>query len=419
MTDYQYQNGNLLMMIRDTGTNVEFWLMPDQYTFNHDQPYSYVANGASHSGTADIEPSAWTRCAYINVTTDQTVSFTVTDTGLGFPTHTFSQAIDRASAPSAPAKPVLTVRSSTTIELDLGADGANNGAAIDSRQYAGSSVNAVPATGYHTASNNYQWTGLVAGTTYYFWERTHNSKGYSPWSAVASAKTWNVPTAPSIPTISNVTDTTVDIAFTDGANNGQAIDTREIGYGTSSTAPTTSVTSDGSTTITGLTPGAVYYFWARTHNSVGWSAYSSRVTTTTKRPPDAPTTPALSEITMTSIHAKFAANGDGGSPITGYEIGYGTDPSAPQVYSAASLTNNDLVLTGLIPGTTYYIWGSVLNAYGWGPLSATPAKVRTVAGAKVLVGTTWKDAVPYVNVSGVWKPAQSWAKIAGVWKVTT
>lgn len=416
MTDFVWDIGNGNMMIRDTGTNVEFWFQAGSQTYNHQQNYAYTINGHTVSGTYDmVIGGAYQRIGYENVTTDQTVSFTMYDEGLGWATTTHSAFIDRASAPSAPAKPIVTVRSSTSIELDLGADGANNGAAIDSRQYSGSTSSAGAGTNARNAVNNYIWAGLQPGTKYYLWERTHNAKGYSPWSAAASVTTWDVPDAPSAPTITNVKDTSVDITFTDGANNGQAIDTRQITYGVNPSGVQTTVTSDGSTTLTGLTPGTVYYVWDRTHNSVGYSAWSARGTFTTKRAPDAPTTPTLSEVTMTSMRTIFSVNGDGGSPFTGYRIGYGTDSSAPQAYLTS---DRDDVLTGLFPGTTYYVWGQASNIYGWGPLSATPASVRTVAGAKVYSGVTPKDAVAWVNVAGVWKKAKPWAKIAGVWKET-
>lgn len=418
MADYVWTIGTGdQMMIRDTGTLVEFWFHSDTSTFNHEQPFAFTINGHTVSSTFDLPADgAWHRLGYENVTTDQTVSFTIYDAGLGWPTSTHTAVIDRASAPAKPNPPILTVRGSTVIELDLGADGSNNGAAIDSRQYAGNSGNAVPASNYKAAVNNYQWTGLNPGTKYYFWERTHNAKGYSPWSNVATATTWNVPAAPAAPTISNVADTTLDVSYAAPANNGQTIDQYEVGYGLDPNgADRVSVASDRADTLTGLTPGATYYIWARAHNSIGWSAWSAKSTVTMKRPPDAPTTPVVSEVKMTSMRVIFGENGDGGSPITGYEIGYGWQEG--ELFTLPS--DKDDILTDLIPGTYYWVWGRAQNAYGWGPWSATAAVVRTVAGARVLVGTTWYEAVAYVKVAGVWKPAKPWARIAGVWKETT
>lgn len=89
------------------------------------------------------------------------------------------------------------------------------------------------------------------------------------------------PSAPSAVTLSTITTNSMKATFTDGANNGDAIDSRQIGYGTNSTSPQKTVSSDKSTTITGLTPGTKYYFWARTHNSVGWGSWSASRNATT------------------------------------------------------------------------------------------------------------------------------------------
>lgn len=223
------------------------------------------------------------------------------------------------------------------------------------------------------------------------------------------------PKPPSTPKLSGITDTSVVVKFTDGDNGGDAIDSRQIGYSSvSSTSPTGFVSSDGSTTVTGLQPGKTYYFWARTHNSVGWSDWSGRASAKTLKVPNAPTTPLLSSITATSVDVSFTPNSDNGSPITGFQIGYGTDAFTPTSTVPAS---SPQVVTGLIPGTTYYFFARAQNAVGWSAWSA-PASAQTVAGARIKVGTTWVLAVPYVRVGGVWKIAETWVRNVGEWKRT-
>lgn len=122
----------------------------------------------------------------------------------------------------------------------------------------------------------------------------HNSDGTKTFTAAVSLNGWQdqvsngstsfaLPTiarlsnAPSTPVISNITQKTLDVTFTDGGG-GAAVDSRQISYSTSGTDPNagTIVSSDGSTSISALTPGTLYYFWARTHNSAGYSAWSAR-----------------------------------------------------------------------------------------------------------------------------------------------
>lgn len=193
MVDYSKSTGSTgTMVIRDTGTYVEFWLKAGSATFNYSLPWNYVINGWGSGAWKHFKFVAggdWQRIGRFNITYTQTVTFKIGDSGtsgLGGPT-TFSHSINRADAPSAP-------------------------------------------------------------------------------SAV---------------TITDVTTNSVFGTFTDGASNGDAIDARQIGYGTSDTTVQKTITSDKSTLITGLTPGTKYYFWARTHNSEGWSSWSSRRDATT------------------------------------------------------------------------------------------------------------------------------------------
>lgn len=225
-----------------------------------------------------------------------------------------------------------------------------------------------------------------------------------------------VPAAPSTPSISGVKATSVVVSFKDGSNGGDAIDARQIRYDNNSDASSaTIVSSDGSTTISGLATGTTYYFWARTHNSVGWSSWSGRASAKTQSVPTAPQAPLLSSVTATTVDVAFYPNSDGGSAITAWQIGYGTSSSAPTSTVSAK---SPQVLTGLTPGTTYYIFVRAQNSVGWSAWSK-PTMMNTVAGAYILVGSTWKLAVPYVNVGGTWKMAEAWGRVAGVWSRTT
>lgn len=324
MTDWTKSTGSSgTMMIRDTGSAVEFWIKSGSGTYNHDMPWKYTVNGAT---------SAWKQYDYVGdgsykrlgswtVTSDQTVTFYLGDTdtsGLGGPT-TFSHAIDRASAPNPPSTPQVTVNSSTQ----------------------------------------------------------------------------------------------VTVVFSDGANNGAGIDSRQIGYGTSSSTVQTIVSSDGSTVITGLTPDVGYYFWARTHNAKGYSGWSGRAYGRMWSVPWAPAAVQLSNITQSSVHAVFVGNYGGGTPVLEYQIGYGTNSTTPQLFLTAN--NGVADIAGLSPGQTYYFWARGRNAVGWGPWS-TVSSATLIAGAYLKVGSTWHRAVPYVNVNGTWKIAKVWGKVAGSWR---
>lgn len=230
------------------------------------------------------------------------------------------------------------------------------------------------------------------------------------------------PFPPTIPRFSSLSSTSVFVTFTDGDWNGDAPDGRQIGYGTSPTTAQTIVSSDGSTNITGLTPGTTYYFWARVHNSYGYSDWSGRGSVKTHGVPDAPSAPVLTDVTQVSVAVSGTPNDNGGSPITGYDIGYQEAPpfsdTPPPIFPEIITPTTGIsgwVIYGLSPNTKYNFWIRAKNAIGVGPWSVNTS-VTTIAGARVKVGSVWVSGVPYVRVGGVWRLARPWVKVDGIWQ---
>lgn len=226
------------------------------------------------------------------------------------------------------------------------------------------------------------------------------------------------PDAPNTPIASeNTTGTSVRIAFTDGpSNGGAAVDSRQIGWDqviVSPANPHHTISSDGSDVVTGLTSGEIYFFWARNHNSAGWGPWSPTVGVTIARVPDTVAKPYLNDVDQTSAIVVWSAPGNGGAAITGYEVGWGTNPSGPT--STVPSTLLALKITGLTPGTLYYFWVRAINSVGHGPWSSS-VSATTIAGLRVKVGAEWKLAIPYVKVGGVWKLAKPYVRTLGVWK---
>lgn len=284
MTDYKKSTGNSgTMMIRDNGSTVSFMINSNNSsTFAHQLPWGYTVNGTTNNSRESDYGAGdgWVTLGSWTVSTDQTVTFRLFDTGtsgFGGPT-TFSVSIDRASAPATPTINSITEVTGTSMRVKWTA-GSNNGASIDTYQVAHNTSNTTSGSTINNVDTDTVFTGLKNGTTYYWWARTHNAKGYSGWSGVKSATTLRVPDAPNTPIISDITQTTFVVSFTDGASNGgSAILERQITFNTIDTgfsgADLRSVTYNGVMTVTGLQPATTYYVWARVRNSVGWSSYS-------------------------------------------------------------------------------------------------------------------------------------------------
>jgi len=332
MVDYQMNTGTTgRMMIRDTGSLVQFWINSfNSTTFHHALPWGYTVGGVTNNSRTYnyIANSGWQKLIEFTLTVDQNVTFRLFDTGtagFGGPT-TFTHAIERSSAPSAPPAPAL----------------------------------------------------------------------------------------------SNITTTSFFATVTDGANGGDPIDFRQIGRNTvnnnASGVTTTNINSGSSITVGALTPGTLYYVWARTHNSKGYSPWSALKTVTTLTMPGAPDPVIVSDVTQTSAVASFTDGSTGGSPILERQLVLNTVNNTTGAFTFTYTGVTTII--NMQPATDYYWWGRVRTAAGWSPYSPVTLQ-RTIAGAWVNVGGIWKEAVPYVRDGGVWKLARPWSRAAGIWKETT
>ncbi len=131
-------------------------------------------------------------------------------------------------------------------------------------------------------------SGLNPATPYYYRVRAQNETGISSNSATITATTSAQAPVVTTAAISNLTESSVNSGGEVTSDGGASVTSRGVAYGTSAN-PTTSgsKTSDGTGTgafnssITGLTPGTVYYARAYAVNSAGTSYGSQIIFTTT------------------------------------------------------------------------------------------------------------------------------------------
>jgi hypothetical protein len=194
MTDYTRSTGNSgTMMIRDTGTNVEFWINSNNSTtFDHELPWGYSVNGSTNNTlTANYNAGAgWVLLGSWSVTYSQTVTFYLRATGtagFGGPT-TFSQAIARATVPPAPNNPTFTTVGPTSLYVNFTPTG-DGGSAITSYDIGYGLTSSADSTLYTGAVSPQYISGLTPGTTYYFRVRANNAVGNGTWSTIVSQQT--------------------------------------------------------------------------------------------------------------------------------------------------------------------------------------------------------------------------------------
>jgi len=236
--------------------------------------------------------------------------------------------------------------------------------------------------------------GLSNGQTYYFAVSAINAVGESAKSNEVSAVPCTVPSPPQNLTViagnRNVTLTWEPPAD----NGGMAVTNYTVYYGTSPGNYTNNITLGNITnyTITGLINGQRYYFAVSAINAVGESPKSNEVFAMPCTVPSAPQnlTAVAGNGNVTLTWQPPADNG--GSPITGYKIYYGT--SAGNYTTSITVGNiTSYTITNLTNGQKYYFAVSAINAVGEGPksneASATPAAEQQhgkTPGFDVLVG---------------------------------
>jgi hypothetical protein len=192
--------------------------------------------------------------------------------------------------PAAPTALTATAISGTEINLAW-TDNSNNETAFVIQRKIGSGGTYSTLISLPPNTMTYSDTGLTASTTYFYKVlATNNGSNSSPSNEYGATPYGAVPAAPSNVTATGVSNTQVNLTWTDANTNETGIKL-ERKTGSSGAYAQVAVLCPNTTSYsdTGLTLATTYYYRLRSYNSAGDSAYSTETSgTTLGTPPAAP-----------------------------------------------------------------------------------------------------------------------------------
>jgi phosphodiesterase/alkaline phosphatase D-like protein len=265
----------------------------------------------------------------------------------------------------------------------------------------GSTISATPSplTGSSMTSVSANLTGLPVGTIYHFRIKSENALGITNGSDLVFSTLGQAPSVTTL-TVTNVTTTSVTINGLVNPNNLLTTVTFEWGtttaYGNTIIA-TQSPVNGGSpinvnSPITGLLPGTTAHFRIKAENLKG-TVYGSDVIFTTLGQVPSITTQAATNLTTTSVTLNGLVNPNNLNTTITFEWGttasFGNSTNATQSpISGGSPLNVNVVLSGLIKGTTYYA-----RIYASNSMGAVYGDEMTITTATVSVGESYQGGI--------------------------
>lgn len=243
-----------------------------------DHVHAYNSGHEHRPGTGNLQTASGSLYIGHNSDGTKTISASMTMTGFSGQVSAGSGSFALPDIPrlnGAPSTPVLSEITADTIRV-VWTDGVG-GAPITNRQV-GFGTDPNTPDDIVDVDNDEVFTDLEWGTTYYFWARTQNAAGNSPWSGRASATTLTGPESTDTPTISDVKQTSFVVSWVPPeGDGGSPITEYQVAVNDVDDPDTADLFSspDSPRLITGLDPYTTYYVWVRAVNAIDTATWSS------------------------------------------------------------------------------------------------------------------------------------------------
>ena len=198
-------------------------------------------------------------------------------------------------------------------------------------------------------------TGLNPNTTYYYRVRSTNSSGAS-----GNSSAQGLITLPAAPTNTGATNLTVSSfqANWSGSTPQYRLDVSADNFASFLSPYNNYLLSGTNTTITGLSPGATYYYRVRTVNASGSSASSAGASV--QLPLSSPAAAAASSLTNVSFIANWGSVVGATSYLLDVSTSNGFGSFVPG-YNGSSVSGTSSSVINLTPNTQYYYRVSASN----------------------------------------------------------
>ncbi len=317
--------------------------------------------------------------------------------------------------PAVPVAPTGLTATGGTGQVSLTWTAVSNATSYNIYCATASGVTTANGTKIPATTSSYVQTGLTAATTYYYIVTALNGAGESVASTQVSAATASappVPTVPAAPTgvsaVGGTKQATISWPVVSGATSYNLYWSKTAGVTTATGTKIAGATSPA--VQTGLSDSTTYYYIVTAVNSVGESAASVQVATTTLTTVPTPTAPAA----PTGVSATGGTNQAtiSWSPVSGatsYNLYRSTTSGVTtSTGSKIAAVTSPYVNTGLSAGTTYYYIVTAVNSVGES-VASVQASASTNAPTVVI------PAAPTgVTASGSTKQVTlSWSAVSG------